>query len=82
MRLESLLYLEMVFQQIRKDGENADRCFIDKKQGGAMAKYPLVHPSVFHTGGVAHAGFDKYTVGLKISFVNIRSTNINEDASH
>lgn len=47
-----------------------------------MANYPLVHPNVFHMGVVSHAGFDKYTVGLKISFVNIRSTNINEDASH
>lgn len=72
----------MVFQQIIKDGENTNRRFIDSKQGGVTAKYPLVHPSVFHAGGVAHAGFDKYTVGLKISFVNIRSTNINEDASH
>lgn len=39
-------------------------------------------PDAFHAGIPSHSALDKYTAGLKISFVNIRSTNINEDASH
>lgn len=75
MRLESAL---CAAGTPAKRGRNAQRCGAGRAQDGAGAE----PGSPARGSGAACAAADKYTRGLQISLGNIRSTNINEDASH